>query len=174
MRTDEKLQELCERLHYNCGDIHEAARYCLVSPAFVMSWIKDDKTAASKIEEARRVGYAGLESEAIRRAVHGIEKSVYYKGVVVGTEQVYSDGLLTKLMEARLPEYNKKEGGGNNFLGPTQINIMPRANTYEEWLQMKDATLARRELPAPDSAVDAEYTVLPTLDKPLAALEGIL
>lgn len=142
MRTDEKLEEICDRLETNCGDIHEAARYCGVSPNFVYSWIKDDKVAAERFREAQRVGYGGLESEAIRRAVRGVEKDVYYKGEVVGHETVYSDGLLGKLMEARLPEYSKKEGG-NNFLGPTQINIMPRADTYEDWLAMRDQTLNR-------------------------------
>lgn len=195
MRTDEKLAELCDRLHVNCGDIHEAARWCSVSPAFVFAWIKEDKVAAEKLDEARRVGYAGLESEAIRRAVTGVEEDVWYKGESVGTKIVYSDGLLTKIMEAKLPEYSKKEGGGNTFNGPTQINIMPRAETYEEWLGMRDITLARRDedgnqpaLPAP---VEGEYVDVtdehekslealgrimcePPADKPLAALEGLL
>jgi hypothetical protein len=69
VRTDEKLTELCERLHYNCGDIHEAARWCGVSPAFVLAWIKEDKEAADKMQEAQRVGYAGLESEYLGRDI---------------------------------------------------------------------------------------------------------
>ncbi len=153
MRTDEKLEEICDRLHYNCGDIHEAARWIGVSPSFVHSWIKDDKVAAEKIKEAQRVGWGGLESEAIRRAVRGVEKDIYYKGEVVGQETVYSDGLLGKLLEARVPEYSKKENGSNNFLGPTQINIMPRADSYEDWLRMREQTLNRDKqpeaLPAP-------------------------
>jgi hypothetical protein len=42
------------------------------------------------------------------------------------------------------------------FNGPTQINVMPRAETYEEWLKMKDITLNRRDnpqLPAPAVSV---------------------
>lgn len=143
MRTDEKLQEICDRLEVNCGDIHEAARWCGVSPNFVHTWIKDDKVAAERFREAQRVGYGGLESEAIRRAVRGVEKDVYYKGEVVGHETVYSDGLLGKLLEARVPEYSKKEAIGATFNGPTQINIMPRAESYEEWLSMRDQTLNR-------------------------------
>lgn len=177
MRTDEKLAELCERLHVNCGDIHEAARWCGVSPAFVFAWIKEDKVAADAMDEARRVGYSGLESEAIRRAVKGVEEDVWYRGEQVGTKVVYSDGLLTKIMEAKLPEYSKKEGG-NTFNGPTQINIMPRAESYEEWLGMRDITLARRDedgnqpaLPAP---IEGEYVDVTPVDKPLAALQGLL
>lgn len=142
MRTDEKLEELCDRLTYNCGDIHEAAKWVGLSPSFVHAWIKDDKIAAEKIKEAQRVGWGGLESEAIRRAVRGVEEEIYFKGEVVGYKTVYSDGLLGKVMEARIPEYSKKESGSNTFLGPTQINIMPRAESYEEWLEMRQQTLS--------------------------------
>jgi hypothetical protein len=178
VRTDAKLGEICDRLHINCGDIHEAARWCGVSPAFVFSWIKDDKVAAETVREAQRVGYAGLESEAIRRAVVGTSKDVYYKGEVVGQQIEYSDGLLSKVMEARLPEYKKGDGGNTlvNF-GNMQINSMPRAANYDEWLAMRDTTLARRDaenaLPAPDNVVDAEFTVIPELQRPLAALEAL-
>lgn len=179
MRTDEKLNQLCDRLHYNCGDIHEAARFIGVSPAFVYSWIKDDKVAAEHIQEAQRVGYGGLESEAIRRAVIGDEKTVYYKGMPVGTEHVKSDGLLGKLMEARIPEYRKGENGpGNSFYGPTQINLMPRATTYDEWVMMRDSALRMREeelaqeaLPAPERVIEGQFT---EVERPLASLAGLL
>lgn len=177
MRTDENLKALCDRLQANCGDVHEAARYLGISPAFVFSWIKDDKVAADALNEAQRVGWAGLESEAIRRATTGVQEDVYYKGLAVGKKTVYSDGLLAKVMEARLPEYKKGEGAMNQFNGPTQINIMPRASSYEEWLGMRDITLQKRDeadalaaLPAP---VDAVFTEIPA-DKPLAGLEGLL
>lgn len=147
MRTDEKLQEICERLHVNCGDIHEAARYCGVSPYFIHQWMKDDPKASEALNEAKMVGYGGLESEAVRRAVRGVEEDVWFKGAVVGSKTVYSDGLLGKLLEAKVPEFSKKEGTGNSFYGPTQINIMPRAENYEDWLAMRDQTL-NRDTPA--------------------------
>lgn len=184
MRTDELLEQIVDRLHYNCGDLHEAARYCGVSPAFLFTWIKEDSQAADTFKEAQRVGYAGLESEAIRRAVVGDAKGVYYKGEQVGTEYVKSDGLLTKLLEARVPEYRKGEQGGNTYIGQ-QVNLMPRAENYEQWLTMRDATLARREdgevsdaakaahlLMAPP--IEAEYEIIPTEDRPLAHLKDLL
>ncbi len=174
MRTDEKLIELCDRLELNCGDIHEAARWVGVSPNFVYAWIKDDKEAADKLRESQRVGYGGLESEAIRRAVRGVEKDVYYKGAVVGQDTLYSDGLLGKLMEARLPEYSKKEAGLGTFNGPTQINIMPRAENYEDWLAMRDQTINRNKaLPAPPvklpEVLQGEYVDIPGME-PLKGL----
>lgn len=178
MRTDEKLQELCDRLEINCGDIHEAARYCQVSPNFVHAWIKDDPVAAEKLKESQRVGYGGLESEAIRRAVRGVEEDVYYKGQVVGYKTNYSDGLLGKLLEARIPEYSKKEGiGGNTFNAPVQINVMPRAESYEEWIVMREQTLKKSNapsLPSPDQklpeVLQGEYV---ELNERISELEGL-
>lgn len=45
-----------------------------------------------------------LEGEARRRAVDGVEKPIYYKGVLVDTVREYSDGLLTLLLKAHKPE----------------------------------------------------------------------
>lgn len=173
MRTDEKLEELKERLQHNCGDIHEAARYCGVSAHFVYSWMKDDPVANEALNEAKRIGYGAIESELIRRAVKGVEEDIYYKGEVVGYKTVYSDGLLSKLAEAKLPEFNKQESSGANFYGPTQINVMPRADTYEEWLAMRDATLNRDQEALPPPAVEAEFSEV-TDDRPLRELAGLL
>lgn len=178
MRTDDKLKEICDNLRQTCGDLHASARRAGVSVDFVTNWIKDDKETATQIEEAQRVGYMALESAAIERAVHGIEKGVYYKGEKIDTERQYSDSLLAKLLEARVSAYNKKADGGNTFNGPTQINIMPRAETFDQWLEMKKATLADREaakaLPSPvkvPEILQGEFVEVP---EPNACLRGLL
>lgn len=163
-RTQATLDAIVQTLQVNCGDLFDACKRCLVSPVFVRQWMKDDKDVAALIVEAERVGALALQSEAIRRAVHGVEKGVYFKGEMVDTETVYSDGLLTTLLKGRMAEtFGGEEQRGATFNGPTQINIMPRANTYDEWLAMKDATLTRRDgmdktdanmLPAPDQMID--------------------
>lgn len=179
MRTDDKLKELCDQLRQSYGDLHASARRAGISIDFVTNWIKDDPEAAREISEAQRVGYMGLESEAIRRGVHGIDKNVYYKGEKIDTERVYSDTLLGKLMEARLPAYSKKEASQNTFNGPTQINIMPRAETFDQWLEMKKSTLdARAAKKISDAApkvpeiLQGDYVEI--THRPLAALEGLL
>ncbi len=179
MRTDEKLAEICDQLRQTCGDLHGSARRAGVSLDFVANWIKDDREAASKIEEAQRVGYMGLESAAIQRGVHGVDKAVYYKGEVVGSEKVYSDALLSKLLEARVPAYKKGEQSQNTFNGPTQINIMPRAENFDQWLEMKKSTLdarnAKNALPAPVSVPKIlQGDFVDVSNRPLAALEGLL
>lgn len=148
MRTDENLTALSNELQKNCGDMYAACKAVGVSAAFVLRWIKDDKEACEILEESQRVGWMGLESEATRRAT-GYDEDVYYKGESVGVKKVYSDSLLAKLMEARVPAYTKKVDAAQTFNGPTQINIMPRAETFDDWLKMKDETLRRRALVAP-------------------------
>jgi hypothetical protein len=162
-RTQSTLDALIQALQGNCGDLFDACQKVLVSPVFVRQWMKDDKDVAAQIQEAERVGALALQSEAIRRAVHGVEKGVYFKGFRVDTETVYSDGLLQTLLKGRMAEtFGAEEQRGNTFNGPTQINIVPRADTYEDWLRMKDATLHRRDtmdktdanlLPAPQSDI---------------------
>lgn len=178
MRTDETLKSLVDILTVNCGDLHQAARAVGMSPTAIMQWIKDDPVAAEQIEEAQRVGWLGLESEAIRRGHHGVDVDVYYRGEKVGTKRDYSDGLLIKVMEARIPEYSKKTADQSNvFMGPTQINLMPRADNYEQWLEMKKAT-DLPALPAPDKVpipeiLQGEFIEVDE-DRPLAHLKGLL
>lgn len=153
MRTEENLSALVAALQQNLGDLHLSARQVGLSPMFVTTWCRDDPEVAKTVEEAQRVGYMGIESEAMRRAVRGVQEDVWYKGDVVGEKTVYSDTLLAKLLEAKVDGFRKGEDTKNVFNGPVQINHMPRANTYDEWLAMKDKTLERRQereaLPAP-------------------------
>jgi hypothetical protein len=48
-----------------------------------------------------------IEQEAIRRGRDGVEKDVYYKGEIVGTEIVYSDSLLLSVLKSKKPEYRE-------------------------------------------------------------------
>lgn len=176
MRTQTKLDELVHALQSNCGDRFDACRQCAVSPVFVSTWMKDDKDVHAAIVEAERVGALALQSEAIRRAVHGVDKGVYFKGERVDTETVYSDGLLQTLLKGRLPEtYGKDaEGLGGVTANNVQINIMPRANSYEEWLSMRDKTLDRRDaLDAADRALPVPQIELTAMPIPASPFEGL-
>jgi hypothetical protein len=157
MRTEMTLTMLCGHLQSNCGDMLDACRRTGVSMIFVNQWRKDDKIAHERLLEAERYGMQGLVSEAIRRGARGVDEDVYYKGDVVGQKRVYSDGQLQTLLKAKIPEFT--DPGSNGVNVNIQIaNVMPRANNYEEWLAMKQQTLAPLELPAP---VEAEYVEVP-------------
>lgn len=165
MRTEMTLSLLVQQLQANCGDMLDACKSVGVSLIFVNQWRKDDKEVHERLLEAERVGMQGLVSEAIRRGVRGHDEDVYFKGEVVGSRKVFSDGLLQSLLKAKIPEFSKDgEGGSGVRVNVNIANVMPRANNYEEWLAMKQATLAppATALPAPDTQVtDAEYVELP-------------
>lgn len=79
-----------------------------------------------------------LEAEAVRRAVEGVDKDVYYKGEVVGQERVYSDGLLSKLLEGAKPEKFQKKSiehkGMIEHTGRIGVAVIPmRAPSVEDW-----------------------------------------
>ena len=163
MRTEETLARLCEQLQLNCGDTLAAARACGVSLIFVNQWRKDDPDANERLTEAALVGTQGLVSEAIRRAVHGVDKGVYYKGELVDTQKEYSDSLLTTLLKAKVDDF-KGSDSSTPQLTVNIANLMPRAANYDEWLAMKDRTLAlpTKEGVLTDDVIEAEFTPVVT------------
>lgn len=170
MRNETTLASLESELQRNCGDILAAAKACGVSLIFVNQWRKDDKTTDARLLEAERVGVQGLVSAAIQRGVHGVEEDVWYKGEAVGTKRVYSDGLLQTLLKAKVPEFAKDGEGAGVNVQVNVANLMPRAASYDQWLEMKAKTLAKPSaaLPAPvDDVIEAEYAEV----KPFAGIE---
>jgi len=63
------------------------------SPTFAREWA-----------EAIKAGTDFLEDESRRRAIDGVTKPVFYKGLECGSVQEYSDGLLQFLLKGRRPE----------------------------------------------------------------------
>jgi hypothetical protein len=165
------LSAIATELQRNCGDILAACKAVGVSLVFVNQWRKDDKTVNDTLTEAERVGTQGLVSAAIQRAVHGVEKGIYYKGIRVDSETVYSDGLLQTLLKAKVPEFAKDGENGGVQVNVNVANLMPRATSYDEWLTMKTQTLAppadrEKSLEALghimcEPAIDAEFTEVP-------------
>lgn len=165
MRTELTLSALVSRLQENCGDMLDACKAVGVSLIFVNQWRKDDKQVNERLTEAERVGTQGLVSEAIRRGVRGHDEDVYFKGEVVGSRKVFSDGLLQSLLKAKIPEFSKDGESSGAHVTVNIANVMPRATNYTEWLAMKQATLAPppEQLPAPDVQVtDAEFCEVPS------------
>ena len=42
-----------------------------------------------------------LEEAGLKRAINGVQKDIYYQGMVAGTETVYSDSILTMMLAGR-------------------------------------------------------------------------
>lgn len=160
MRNEGTLTAICTELQRNCGDALAACKAVGVSLLFMNQWRKDDKEVDDRFKEAEQVGTQGLVSAAIQRAVHGVQKGVYFKGQRVDEETVYSDGLLQTLLKAKVPEFAKDAEGAGVQVNVNVANLMPRADNYEQWLEMKQRTLTKSSeaLPAPsDEVIEAEY-----------------
>lgn len=150
------LAALVQELSTNCGDMYEACKAIGVSVLFVDRWRGDDKQVHEQLAEAERVGKMQLVSVAVQRAVNGHQEDVYYQGDVVGQRTVHHDGLFQTVLKAMVPEFAKGEGGGaGTTVNVNVAQIMPRAETFDQWLDMKRRTLEDREedriaaLPAP-------------------------
>lgn len=52
-----------------------------------------------------------LEEAGLKRAINGVEKAVYYQGIECGRETVYSDSLLSMMLQSRKPEIYKNRVG---------------------------------------------------------------
>lgn len=67
-------------------------------------WLKADPEYADRFRQAEQSVADSLEAEAIRRARDGVDRDVYYKGEVVGTERQLSDTLLIFLLKGHKPD----------------------------------------------------------------------
>lgn len=122
-----------EAIASNHGDLILACRTLALSPIDLNQWAASDPEVSQRIRNAQLLGWASLESEAIRRAT-GYKKEVWYQGVMVGEETVYSDGLLSQLLKARVPAHAPEQ---SHTALQVNVNVMPRAESYEEWQQQR-------------------------------------
>ena len=67
-------------------------------------WRRADGQFAEAWEAALDIGTDALEDEAVRRAMQGTDKPVYYQGDECGTVREYSDTLLIFMLKARRPD----------------------------------------------------------------------
>jgi len=62
---------------------------------------ESDAEFAEAWDDAMETGVDKAEQEAFRRAVEGTDKGVWHQGVLVGSERVYSDALLSLVLKGR-------------------------------------------------------------------------
>lgn len=94
---------------------------------------REDPQFAGAVEHAAALATGAAEGEAWRRAVKGVEKQVWFQGAPVGTEQIYSDTLLTKVLAANEPRYEPKS------------HVTADVNTNVNWFELVNAMKAAKE-----------------------------
>jgi hypothetical protein len=92
------------------GSILRASRAAGIHRQTHYWWMREDPTYMQRFRQAEYQAVRMLEDEAVRRAVDGVRKPIFYKGkpiricgeIVYETE--YSDALLIQLLKAYHPE----------------------------------------------------------------------
>lgn len=87
------------------GNISKAAIAAGVSRKTVYNWLKNSDDFRSRFEDAEEDVRDAVREEIHRRAIEGVDEPVYQRGMLVGHVRKYSDALLIKMAQARLPEY---------------------------------------------------------------------
>ena len=95
------LNNYCE-----CCNIQRAAEKSGITRQTHYLWLKEDRYRMA-FAKAKEMAVDVLEDEAVRRAVLGDERDIYYKGKKVGTVKNYSDRLLALLLKANKPDKYK-------------------------------------------------------------------
>lgn len=140
--TPERKREFLKNLR-KLGQFALAAESVGVSTMTVLDHRKKDKAFADQVEEARQHWIEEtLVQTAVSRAVKGVKRAVIGgkdRDRVIMFEQEYSDGLLSQLLRAHKPEFNKgAEGGpsdGGGLGGGGGVLIVPAApHSVEDWL----------------------------------------
>jgi hypothetical protein len=155
VRNQETLDDLCEALRGNCGDVAGACSQVRCSTGWLKNWRRDDPKVDAAIDDAIETGALGLESAMIKRATKGWKEPVFQNGALVGHKRKFSDPLLIKALEARLPErYGRKMEINNN------VNIRNMSdNELDTKITMLMDRLGMKQLPAPGETIeDAEFT----------------
>jgi hypothetical protein len=103
------------------GNITRAAEIAGIARSNHYDWLKDDPDYPDLFKQADQQACDRLEQEARRRAVHGVDEPVFYKGDECGVVRKYSDTLLIFLLKGAMPEKYKDrvESDSRN----TNINI---------------------------------------------------
>lgn len=102
--TPEKREQFIRALREDACTVGEAAERTGLSTGWWYTQKGKDKEFAAEWEAAWSDGNHVLEREAIRRAVYGTEKPIFYKGKEVARIREYSDVLLIFMMKARQPD----------------------------------------------------------------------
>lgn len=85
--------------------VKDACKEIRVARCTVYVWRNDCPEFKQGWEEAIDMGTDAIEDEALRRAVHGVEKPIgFYKGEPGAYIREYSDNLLMFLLKGRRPE----------------------------------------------------------------------
>ena len=108
------------------GIISQACKETKISLSVYYAKYNKSEKFRRVVDEALMNSTQILRDEAMKRAVYGVDKPIWYKGVRVGTDKVYSDSLLLALLKSRDPSF--KEEVKNININSTVVDPTPADN----------------------------------------------
>lgn len=124
--TAKKQEEFLEALR-QIPNVSRACRLINISRPVMYEAKLANSSFAEEWEDALDQGIEAMEAEAMRRAVEGIDKPIFYQGDEVALLREYSDTLMIFLLKAHRPEkYQdriKQEIGGEGG-GPIPVQFV--------------------------------------------------
>ena len=104
------------------GTVTHAAQAAQIRRLTHNDWLSKDPVYAADFDVAKAAAGDRLEREAVRRAVEGVEESVWHHGIKVATVWKYSDTLLIFLLKGAKPEkYRERYEHSGPGGGPIQV-----------------------------------------------------
>lgn len=140
------------------GNVRTGCALVGIRYEWFQKYLEKDLRLRTRVAEAEAKYIAELEKAAYERAVKGTKKGVYHMGKKVGEETVYSDKLLSDLLQASDSErYGKKSKVDNT----TNINVEVNdaQNKLASLLGLKPIEEPKKK--KDDDAVDADFEVIP-------------
>lgn len=129
-RTPEKDETFLEQLRRGTS-VSGAAIAAGYSRTSVYEWRQEDEAFAKAWEDAWETGADVFEDEATRRAVHGVDKPVFYQGVECGTVREYSDSLMALKLKGRRPEVYR-DNVNMAVAGKLEVQVVSYATAKKE------------------------------------------
>jgi hypothetical protein len=132
---------------FHAGQVGKAANAAKIHRSTHYEWIRTDehyrKLHASALIQVTSV----LEDEAIRRAVEGVSKGVYFQGEQCGEETHYSDGLLMFLLRGAAPEKYRER---SEVTGRVDVNLKFQGTMEELLATYRRIADQESEIPSDD------------------------
>lgn len=154
VRNQETLDDLTRALEANAGDVADACSTIPCSVGWLKGWMRDDPKIEAAINDAIDTGATVLEHHMIKRATVGWKEPVFYKDEQIGSKRKFSDALLIKALESRKPDMYGKRMDVNQNVSITHMSD----GELDKKIDMLLERTGLKALPAPDIAIDAEFT----------------
>jgi hypothetical protein len=123
---------------------------------------KEDPSFDEAIAEAAYAAADMIEAEAVRRAVSGVKKAVYYKGEIIDHEFVYSDSLLALLLKAAKPDKYAERSQSKVDIGvKVGVAVIPlAAKSLTQW-EKESIEVHERQKLLVEPVIEGEFTEVP-------------